>query len=306
MGAGQACNLVIFGGNGDLALRKLLPALFYLERDGRLVRAGRIIAAARTAMTSEAYLEHAGESLRNYLPDADYDSAVWEALAQKITYLEIDATDKSKFTALVSACGGAESACNTVYYLATPPTLFSAICRNLSETGLVDDHSRVVLEKPLGHDLASSQLINRQVTQFFPERQIFRIDHYLGKETVQNLLALRFANRMFEPVWNAGGIDHVQITVSETIGVEGRSGYYDNFGAMRDMVQNHLLQLLCLLAMEVPGSMDPDAVRDEKLKVLRSLRRFDSDTVARDTVRGQYASGFNNGQQVPGLPRWSR
>ncbi len=302
MDAEQACSLVIFGGNGDLALRKLLPALFYLERDNRLGRAARIVAAARTTMTTQAYLELAEQSLQQYLPETDFDPAVWSALAGKIKYLEIDATDIRQFAALEIACGGSDgsSSGNAVYYLATPPTLFWVICRNLSEAGLVDENSRVVLEKPLGHDLVSSQKINRDVARYFAERQVFRIDHYLGKETVQNLLALRFANRLFEPVWNSSGVDHVQITVAETIGVEGRSGYYDNFGAMRDMVQNHLLQLLCLVAMEVPGSMDADAVRDEKLKVLRSLRRFDPQTVARDTVRGQYEAGRVNGKDVPG------
>ena len=187
-----------------------------------------------------------------------------------------------------------------VFYLATSPDLYGPICRNLGAHGLVTEQSRVVLEKPIGHDLASAREINDQVGAVFSEAQIFRIDHYLGKETVQNLLALRFANTIFERLWNADVIDHVQITVAETVGVEQRGGYYDHSGALRDMVQNHMLQLLCLVAMEPPVSLDADRVRDEKLKVLRALRPFEPHEALTQTVRGQYTQGAIDGQPVPG------
>ncbi len=295
----QICDFIIFGGNGDLAKRKLLPALYYLQRDDLLGRAGRIVAIARTELETGAYRQEARTNLEQRLPAGDFDSATWDALAEKLHYQKLDASKPEDYARLDAFCreGGSTA---KVFYLAVPPTLFPAICENLASSGLMNDESRVVLEKPLGNDLESAQLINRQVRAFFKERQTFRIDHYLGKETVQNLLALRFANRLFEPIWNSGGVAHVQITAAETIGVEGRSGYYDNFGAMRDMVQNHLMQLLCLIAMEVPGSMDADAVRDEKLKVLRSLRRIEGEAVSHHTVRGQYEAGTVDEESVPG------
>jgi glucose-6-phosphate 1-dehydrogenase len=216
---------------------------------------------------------------------------------QRLVYVSLDATRPEDFAALGQAL---RANVDRVYYLATAPTLFTTICAHLHGAGLVDPRSRVVLEKPLGHDLASARAINDEVARYFGESQTFRIDHYLGKETVQNLMVLRFGNAIFEPLWRSPSIKSVQITVAESVGVGSRAGFYDGTGALRDMVQNHLLQLLCIVAMEPPVSLDPDAVRDEKLKVLRSLRPMTVADVARDTVRGQYTSGNVGGERAVG------
>jgi glucose-6-phosphate 1-dehydrogenase len=225
--------------------------------------------------------------------------ANWDKFLGRITYVALNATDASTFGDLVAALRADESL-TRVYYLATPPQIFAKICDNLAATGLATPNSRVVLEKPLGRDLASAKQINLDVGKVFAESQIYRIDHYLGKETVQNLLALRFGNILFEPLWRREWISDVQITIAEKIGVGNRMGYYDNSGALRDMLQNHLLQLLCIVAMEPPASIAPDAVRDAKLQVLRSLKRFTPTTLTHNIVRGQYRSGYIDGQPVPG------
>ncbi len=288
-------DFVIFGGTGDLTLRKLLPALFNRYRDGQIPEGARIVAVARSDMDTAAYRTRASAALRKYVGDPGAKEA---AFLDMLHYARLDAAAPD------ADWLGLESLLSPdrvrVFYMATSPDLFGPICQALARQGLNKGEARVVLEKPIGRDLASAKAINDEVGQFFPEARTFRIDHFLGKETVQNLLALRFANTIFERLWNADVIDHVQITVGETVGVEGRGGYYDHSGALRDMVQNHLLQLLCLLAMEPPVSLRADDVRDEKLKVLRSLRHPEPHEVSALTVRGQYTAGAVNGQPVAG------
>ena len=290
---------VVFGATGDLTLRKLLPALYYRYRDGQIPDGARIIGAARSDLSTDGYRERASKALNAHVAKADRDEGMIAKFLDLVHYVHGNAADSGGLEALAGALKGCDERIR-VFYLATSPDLYGPICDNLAATGLVTPLSRVVLEKPIGRDLASARKINDDVAKVFTEPQTFRIDHYLGKETVQNLLALRFANVVFERLWNSDVIDHVQITVGETVGVEGRGDYYDHSGALRDMVQNHLVQLLCLLAMEPPLSLGADAVRDEKLKVLRSLKPIAPHDVAHVTVRGQYAQGAVNGQAVPG------
>ena len=280
---------VVFGATGDLTLRKLLPALYYRFRDGQMPPELHVIAAARSDLDDEAYRKRASKALREHVAREDLDSDTADRFCRRVSYVRLDATDAKADWHVLADMLDAEQV--RVFYLATSPDLYGPICRNIGAHGLVSEQSRVVLEKPIGHDLASAREINDQVGAVFSETQTFRIDHYLGKETVQNLLALRFANTIFERLWNADVIDHVQITVAETVGVEQRGGYYDHSGALRDMLQNHMLQLLCLVAMEPPVSLETDRVRDEKLKVLRSLRPFEPHEALTQTVRGQYTAG---------------
>ncbi|MBL9034380.1 MAG: glucose-6-phosphate dehydrogenase [Rhodospirillaceae bacterium] len=293
-------DMVVFGGRGDLARRKLLPALYELDRDNRLPPDGRIIAVSRGEMSAEDFRNLVEESCREFsTKGAPLNPEVWARFAQRLSYVSLDASKKETYGGLTAALQG-RMAVARGFYLATAPNLFGPIAASLGANGLVTPETRLVLEKPLGHDLASSQAINAAVGAVFAERQIYRIDHYLGKETVQNLMVLRFANSLFEPLWNRTHIDHVQITVAETVGVGGRWGYYDGAGALRDMVQNHLLQVLCLTAMEPPIALDADSVRDEKVKVLKSLNPLTSQEAANATVRGQYRAGAIDGQPVPG------
>ena len=289
---------VVFGATGDLTLRKLLPALYYRFRDGQIPPDARIIAAARSNLSNEDYRGRATKALQEHVASEDLDTEVANRFCTRLCYARLDATDPNgNWDALVHLLDAERV---RVFYLATSPELYGPICRNIGAHDLATKNSRVVLEKPIGHDLPSAREINDQVGAVFTEPQIFRIDHYLGKETVQNLLALRFANTIFERLWNTDVIDHVQITVAETVGVEQRGGYYDGAGALRDMVQNHMLQLLCLIAMEPPLSLEADRVRDEKLKVLRALRPIEPHEVPMLTVRGQYTQGAIDGQPVPG------
>ncbi|GJD48121.1 Glucose-6-phosphate 1-dehydrogenase [Methylobacterium crusticola] len=290
---------VVFGATGDLTMRKLLPALYYRFRDRQIPDDSRIIAAARSPYDDAEYRALAAAALERHVPAADRDPETVAGFLGHVSYVAVDGAGRGGWDDLARLLGERPDQVRP-YYLATSPGLYGAICRNLSAHGLIGERSRVVLEKPIGHDLASARAINDQVGQVFPENQIFRIDHYLGKETVQNLLALRFANTIFERLWNADVIDHVQITVAETVGVEGRGGYYDTSGALRDMLQNHMLQLLCLLTMESPLNLDADAVRDEKLKVLRALKPIPPHDVPARTVRGQYVAGAVGGQPVSG------
>ena len=292
-------DLVIFGGTGDLAMRKLLPALYHRERDGQIMADSRIIAASRGDLGRDEYLGLVEEALRENLGSGDFEEAEWARLRDRIHYVQSDAYDHDNWGALAELLAGTEDRIR-VAYLATAPSLFGVIATGLKKNGLVTDNSRIVLEKPLGHDYESACAINNEVGDCFAENQIYRIDHYLGKETVQNLLALRFANSLFEPLWRRGAIDHVQITVAEDLGVGGRVEYYNDIGALRDMVQNHLLQLVCLVAMEAPSSLHHDAVRDEKIKVLRALRPITEDAVRTSTVRGQYTAGAIDSKTVPG------
>jgi glucose-6-phosphate 1-dehydrogenase len=290
-------SLLLFGATGDLARRMLLPSLFGLDADGLLPQRLRIVATSRSGLDDGGYRGIAGEALETFVdPDRRRDAQVTRFL-DRFAYVPLDASEPDGFGPLAQVVGPASS---LSIFLSTAPSLFGATIAGLNSSGLAGDGVRLALEKPLGHDFASSRAINDAVAAVFPEERTFRIDHYLGKETVQNLLALRFGNALFEPLWNAGSIDHVQITVSETVGLEGRVSYYDGVGALRDMVQNHMLQLLALVAMEPPARFDATAVRDEKVKVLRSLRPIDRSTVASHSVTGQYAAGAVAGAPVPG------
>jgi len=299
MVAFEAFDFILFGGSGDLAMRKLLPALYYRHRDTGNTEGWRIIGIGRAELSREDYLKLVLESCRKHVAAQDFTDAAFEAFAKHLEYLRLDANSPQDFATLAERLKGSESR-TRVFYLATAPGLFAGITANLGAAGLVTDDSRVVLEKPLGRDLASATKINQDVGRVFAEHQIFRIDHYLGKETVQNLIALRFGNVLFEPLWNRSWVRDVQITIAETVGVEGRGEFYDSVGAIRDMVQNHLLQLLCIVAMEPPANIEPDTMRDEKLKVLRALRPFTDPDVAAKTVRGQYRAGAIRNQPVPG------
>jgi glucose-6-phosphate 1-dehydrogenase len=287
-----ADRLLLFGATGDLAQRMLLPSLFALDADGLLAPDLKIIGTARSAMSDSEYRNFARAALEKYLP-AERRGRMAEFL-NRLAYQPLDATATDGYAALAAKVG--TPARGLAIFLSTAPSLFEPTIKGLQSAGLTGENVRMCLEKPLGTDLASSREINDAVAGAFPESRIFRIDHYLGKETVQNLLALRFANLMFEPLWNAAHIDHVQITVAETVGLEGRVAFYDDAGAIRDMVQNHMLQLLALVAMEPPAHFDATAVRDEKVKVLRALRGVE----AGETVTGQYRAGAINGAAVPG------
>lgn len=291
-------DLVIFGGTGDLAMRKLLPALYHRDRDAQFDADSRIIAASRRPMEREAYLGAVRESLAQNLAADDFDEKQWSAFADRLHYAAVDANAPDSWDELTALLADREDRIR-VAYLATAPGLYGAFAAGLKENRLVTADSRIVLEKPVGRDHATAREINDAIGQCFRENQIYRIDHYLGKETVQNLLALRFGNSLFEPLWRRGAVDHVQITVAEDLGVGGRVEFYDRIGALRDMVQNHMLQLLCLVAMESPSSLDHDAVRDEKMKVLRALKPIGVDEVGSRTVRAQYSGGAIGGETVP-------
>jgi glucose-6-phosphate 1-dehydrogenase len=289
-------DLVIFGGTGDLAVRKLLPALFHRFVDGQVQPGSRVIGVAREGLDDDGYRAQVRAALNGA---ASKQGDKLDAFLKLVHYRPLDARKDAGWDDFAKLMGECPDHVR-VFYLSTSPDLFVDICQRLGGYGLNQGQSRVVLEKPIGKDLASANRINDDVGRVFDESQTFRIDHYLGKETVQNLLALRFGNALFEPLWNAGHIDHVQITVAETLGVERRGPYYDHAGALRDMVQNHMLQLLCMVAMEPPSSLSPDAVRDEKLKVLHALKAINETNASQLTVRGQYRAGVGEGQSVPG------
>jgi glucose-6-phosphate 1-dehydrogenase len=289
-------DFIIFGGTGDLAERKLLPALYYRQRDHQFSEPTRIIGASRSKMTDAEFQAFAKKAISEHVKAEDIDAKELKKFLARLSYVAVDAMSGDGFAKLKKAIG--DSDCIRAYYLAVAPALFGEISHKLKEHGLVTPNSRIVVEKPIGRDLVSAKALNDQIGEVFGEHQIFRIDHYLGKETVQNLMALRFANALYEPLWNSAHIDHVQITVAETVGLEDRVTYYDRAGALRDMVQNHMLQLLCLVAMEAPSSMDANAVRDEKLKVLRSLKRVNGNEAPKQTVRGQYRAGASSGGPV--------
>ncbi len=291
--------LTVFGATGDLSRRKLIPALFHRDLAGQLPDEAAIIGVSRRHMSDEEFRHFAGQALADHVPASELEGAEVERFLGRLHYVTVNAEGEEGWSELASAVA-AQGERISVYYLATAPHLFGPICEKLGKYGLSENGARVVIEKPIGKDLASALALNEQVGRYFPEDRVYRIDHYLGKETVQNLMALRFANALFEPLWNNAHIDHVQLTVAESLGVEERAGYYDTAGAMRDMVQNHLLQLLCLVAMEPPSSLDADAVRDEKLKVLRALKPINEHNVASVTVRGQYRAGASSGGAVPG------
>ncbi|MBV8978905.1 MAG: glucose-6-phosphate dehydrogenase [Alphaproteobacteria bacterium] len=285
--------MVIFGATGDLASKMLFPSLYYLDADGLLPSELSIVGTARNPLDLPARVralvaERVGES---------FSEDVWARFAKRLSYFAGDAQKEDDYKLLAEKLQGVEE---TIFYLATSPDFFATIAQHLNGAGLSKAPARIMVEKPIGHDLASCRKIEAALEDAFGEDRIFRVDHYLGKEAVQNLLALRFANTLFEPLWNKDSIEHVQITVAETVGVDGRWSYYDRYGALRDIVQNHLLQLLCLVAMEPPADLQPDSVRNEKVKVIRSLRPIGADDVERRTVRGQYTRGFVGGTEVAG------
>ncbi len=284
-------DLVIFGGTGDLARRKIFPGLYRRFMAGQMNADSRIIGAARAKNSDEQFRAMIHDSLLEFVPKDRQDDKVIEAFLARIDYVSIDAKEESGWTKLKSTVRA-----NVVraFYFSVAPALFGDLAERLHAHAITDATSRVVVEKPFGRDLATAKALNATLAKYFAETQIYRIDHYLGKETVQNLMAVRFANILFEPIWKAQYIDHVQITVAETVGVDGRGAYYDKSGAMRDMVQNHMMQLLCLIAMEPPYHFDPDAVRDEKLKVIRALEPV----TVNDIVRGQYLAGGGEGGYI--------
>ena len=292
-------DLVLFGGTGDLAWRKLMPALFQAFRHGTLPAGGRIIGVGRDDLNDDQYRALI-QSRFDKVDLAKRPSAEeFSRFAALLEYVRMDLSRPEDYAHLASSLQ-ARNAETVVMYLATAPGLFTTICEQLAASELNTPRTRIVLEKPLGHDLASNRAINHTVREFFDERQIFRIDHYLGKPSVQNLFALRFGNALFEPLWRREHIANIQITIAEDLGVEKRGAFYETTGALRDMVQNHALQLLCAIGMEPPINAHADAIRDEKLKVLRSLKAWTPESLAQDVVRGQYASGSVGGQRVPG------
>lgn len=292
----EPCDFVLFGTKGDLARRKLLPSLYQLEKAGLVHADTKVIGVARHDLSVEDFVAMVKENIENFGGEPLCEET-WARFSAKLDYVLVDMKDCESYKAFKEHVDDSRT---MVCYLATPPSIFGDICRGLNTAGIIDPSVRVVLEKPLGHDLASSKVINEQVAEFFDEKQIYRIDHYLGKETVLNLVALRFANSIFATNWDHNCIDHVQISVAESVGIEGRWGYFDEAGQMRDMVQNHLLQILTLIAMEPPATLDADSIRDEKLKVLKALRPITPTNVRENTVRGQYIGGFVKGQEVPG------
>ncbi|MAN74611.1 MAG: glucose-6-phosphate dehydrogenase [Henriciella sp.] len=294
----ETFDLIIFGGTGDLSQRKLLPALYHRYADGQIPAESRIVGVSRTEMSDEEFRAFAFEACEAHTKDP-IDKDCWAAFEKLLSFATLDATDPSAdWSGLKARLGDDDRP--AIFYLAVTPKIYVPICEAIGKAGLADGDARVVLEKPIGTDLESARTINAGVGEVFSEDRIYRIDHYLGKETVQNLLVLRFGNTLFEPLWNRTAIDHIQITVSENVGVGDRAGYYDSAGAVRDMLQNHLLQLLCLIAMEPPNSINADEIRTEKIKVLNALRPMEAKCVGEDTVRAQYGPGTVGGEKVKG------
>src|ERR1700736_4122420 len=303
----EPCSVVIFGATGDLTHRKLVPALYNLAADGELPPAVAVIGFARRPKKDDEFRTEMEEATRKFSRQAVRDE-IWKPFSQSLFYHQSEFADAEGYKKLGERLAEIDkkrgTRGNRLFYLAVAPDQFEPILKNLKAAGLNQapegSWARVIVEKPFGTDLASARELNRIVHSSFAEEQTYRIDHFLGKETAQNILVLRFANAIFEPLWNTRYIDHVQITAAETLGVEGRAGYYEGAGALRDMVQNHLLQLLCLIAMEAPTDLGADSIRDEKVKVVGSLRRMRGADVAKNVVRGQYSEGAINGKPVPG------
>jgi glucose-6-phosphate 1-dehydrogenase len=290
-------DLAVFGSTGDLAFRRLYPALVHRYIDGQFTEPTKIIGVSRQPLDPEAFRMKVAASLKKFANGAASGDTI-KSFLDLITFVPLDVTSDEGWEKLGAALDSSPERVRA-FYLATLPDFFGPVAKKLGAHGLVTPAARIIVEKPIGRDGASAARINDAIGAVFSEQQIFRIDHYLGKETVQNLMALRFANALFEPLWNSAHIDHVEITVAESIGVEGRARYYEQAGALRDMVQNHLLQLLCLIAMEPPASLEADSVRDEKLKVLKALKPIDASNAAAATVRGQYGAGASEGGAVP-------
>ena len=294
-----AFEMVIFGATGDLARRKIFPALYHRFVDGQIPESSRLIGVSRSQHSREEFQKLVYDNYCEFEGEETLDKDQWAAFIDLVDYVSVDVKSEKDWPELAKVVGTSEDLIR-VFYLAMPPSMFAGICQGLKSVGLAHHKSRVVLEKPIGKNFETAHAINEGVAKVFDENRIYRIDHYLGKETVQNLLVLRFGNILLEPLWKSDAIDHIEITVAEEIGVSGRGAYYDGSGALRDMVQNHLLQLLCLTTMEAPSSLEADDVRTEKIKVLRSLERITPENVTVKTVRGQYASGSIKGKEVPG------
>ena len=293
------CDFILFGGHGDLAFRKLMPALYHLCKDEYISEQSRIITISRKDISRDEHIDLVKEKLKEFLGENEFEESSFEKFKEQLFMVRVDFSENGSYEELQKLLNEYQDR-ERVNYLSTSPHFFGEICKSLHEWSLITAKTRVVLEKPLGRDLKSSQEINKEVLKYFNEDQIYRIDHYLGKDTVQNIMALRFSNRLFVPLWNSNHIDHVQITVAESVGVEGRWDYYNEYGALRDMIQNHLMQLLCLIAMEPPCSLDANDIRDEKVKVLKTLRPFTAADIATHTVRAQYTAGSSIGESVPG------
>ena len=285
-------NLYLFGGTGDLSSRKLIPAMFRQETLGNIDNESQIIGIGSRDISQEDYISMVKDSLEKYFPGFENNNEAWKKFSERLSFIKVDINSYEDWNNIENIPNDRA----VVYYLATPPNLYKQISICLKNNNLIQDNCRVVVEKPIGSDLESAKEINNSLSAGFKENQIYRIDHYLGKEAVQNLLALRFANTIFEKSWSNSAVDHIQITVAEDLGVEDRGGYYDETGALRDMVQNHLLQILCLIAMEPPVSIQSESVRDEKLKVLKSLSPFSKETIALNSVRAKYLDGISKGK----------
>ncbi|MEI9904156.1 MAG: glucose-6-phosphate dehydrogenase [Asticcacaulis sp.] len=296
--SGRKPVFVLVGGTGDLAVRMLWPSLAMLDQDGFLDDQLRVISVARQQLEHDAFVKMVSDAINGRV-GKDLEAGTLERFLKRISHVSLDASNDQWGPGLKAELGDLGQL-EVTYFLSVSPSLFKPICEHLAAAGLNAEPNRVIIEKPIGRDLASSKVINDSVAHAFDETRTFRIDHYLGKETVQNLIALRFGNIIFEPLWNAQAIDHIQITVAETVGVGERLGYYDEYGALRDMLQNHLLQLVCLTAMEPPSGLSSDALRNEKVKVLKSLKPIDAATVHSHTARGQYGPGFAEGEKVAG------
>lgn len=297
--------LVIFGASGDLTRRKLIPALYSLEVQDLLPERFAILGVSRTGLTDELFRGEMEKGLQQFSEEKDQSRT--GSFLRKIFYQSVDAQDSASFTSLAKKLGQLQKSLdipgNTIYYLSTPPSLYAIIPQNLAKNGLNGQHDgwkRVIIEKPFGYDLQSAISLNDSLQKDWLENQIYRIDHYLGKETVQNVLVTRFTNGIFEPLWNRNYVHHVEITSAESLGVEKRGGYYEGSGALRDMIQNHLLQVVGLMAMEPPASMHSDAIRNETVKVLQSIRPFKTEDISRSTIRGQYLSSTIQGEKVKG------
>ncbi|MEY3759381.1 MAG: glucose-6-phosphate dehydrogenase [Pseudomonadota bacterium] len=291
------CDLVIYGALGDLSKRKLIISLYRLENANFIEPDTRIIGVDLHEITNTEFVDIAHKSLQAFLSD-EIDITVWERFSARLSYLKIDLTKPDQYKQLNAVID--QQARIMVNYFAVAPFLFKNICQGLAQSGVLTESSRMVMEKPIGHDLKSSKEINDEVASVFNEKQVYRIDHYLGKETVLNLLALRFANSIFTTNWNHNTIDHIQITVAEEVGIEGRWDYFDKTGQLRDMLQNHLLQILTFIAMEPPVNLEAESIHNEKIKVLKALRPITSNNVEEKTVRGQYSAGYIKGNAVPG------
>ncbi len=294
-------DIALFGGMGDLALRKLLPSLYRAESDNQFSQEARIIlTASNRSSVEDNWQDLIHSALKNQLGHGELHPQTWSRFIQRIQVVKIDIADADQGWKAFAATLEESPTQERIYYMAIPPRLYGDACKNLHAFNLISDQTRVVLEKPLGYDIVTAKEINDAVACYFKEEQIYRIDHYLGKEAVQNLLVLRLTNPLFEQLWNYRAIDHVQITLSETVGLESRAGFYDQAGAIRDMVQNHLLQLLSLIAMDPPNNMDADSIRTEKLKALKALRLIEDKDIEQHVIRGQYNSGVVDGKSVSG------